>query len=232
MNDNSRLYDPIRKQSSYDPFAFDSWKNALKEEEKKSKQQYHQPQQNQRHQNTQYSQPRHQQYSREKPPLYPNTLQVNNDRQQKQQSSYVNHPNYNKNSSINNNKNQNDFHFNRQQSRFTDFKNTSMYSPAHNIIDNQERYNKFNQQRNANTHQEMDSRMNIRQYNVPTSVNSNYVDFSYKNKNNMKLNKKSQLSNIIYGRNRIFDTQVNYNRHMPVPIDDLKPVNTSSIDFN
>jgi len=218
MNDNSRLYDPIRKPSSYDPFAFDSWKNALKEEEKKT-QQYSRPQS------------RHQQYSREKPPLYPNSLQVNNNRQQRQHASYVEHPHYNRNSSINHNKNQNDFHYKRQQSRFTDFSHTPVYSPDHNIIDNQERYNKFNQQRNQNTHQEMDNRMNMRQYNIPTSVNSNYVDFSYKNKNNMKLNKKSQLSNIIYDRNRIFDTQVNYKRHMPIPIDDLKPVNTSSIDF-
>lgn len=209
MNDNSRLYDPIRKQSSYDPFAFDSWKNILKQQDKK----------------TQYQHPS---YTHDKPSLYPNSLHVDNN---KQHASYIEYPHYNRNSSINHNKNQNDFHYKRQQSRFTDFSHMPAYSPSHNIIDNQERYNKFNQQRNQNTHQEMDNRMNMRQYNIPTSVNSNYVDFSYKNQNNMKLNKKSQLSNIIYDRNRIFDTQVNYNRQMPIPIDELKPVNTSSIDF-
>ena len=224
MNDNSRLYDPIRKQSSYDPFAFDSWKNSLKRQDKKS--QYQQSSYTQQQQ-----QSIHKQYTHDKPPLYPNSLHVDNNRQQRQQASYVDHPHYNRNSSINNNKDQNDFHYQRQQSRFTDFSHTPTYSPSHSIIDNQERYNKFNQQRNQTTHQEMDNRMNMRQYNIPTSVNSNYVDFSYKNQNNMKLNKKSQLSNIIYGRNRIFDTQVNYKRHMPIPIDDLKPINTSSLDM-
>ena len=30
MNDNSRLHDPIRQQSAYNPFAMDNWKKELK----------------------------------------------------------------------------------------------------------------------------------------------------------------------------------------------------------
>ena len=74
-------------------------------------------------------------------------------------------------------------------------------------------------------------RLNQRHYVIPTSINSNYVDFSYKNQNNLKMNKTSQLLNNISSRNRVFDTHVNRHRHIPVPIASLKPINTSDIDI-
>lgn len=168
MNDNSRLYDPIRQQSSYNPFAMDNWKRELKSQ------------------------------------TYENSHQQQTHQQPHQQSR---HP--------------------------SDFMNTHHTPQLEvNLFQNEDRFKQYSNNRDKNTERNMQShRLNQRHYVIPTSINSNYVDFSYKNNNNLKMNKTSQLLNNISSRNRIFDTQVNHRRYVPVPVADLKPINTSDIDF-
>ena len=195
MNDNSRLHDPIRQQSAYNPFAMDNWKKELKSQtyennhqqsNQNQPQNYQQP--NQNYKNNNYQQPTH-------------NYQNNNQQQ------HSRHP--------------------------SDFLNIHNNSPQEvNLLQNEDRFkqytNKMDKDKERNMHSQ---RLNQRHYVIPTSINSNYVDFSYKNKNNLKMNKTSQLLNNISSRNRIFDTQVNRRRHIPVPIASLKPINTSDIDI-
>ena len=187
MNDNSRLYDPIRQQSSYNPFAMDNWKRELKSQTyENTHQQSHQQPHQQSHQQS-HQQPQ----------------------QQPHQSSH-------------------------QQPRHpSDFMNTHHTPPLEvNLFQNEDRFKQYSNNRYKNTERNMQShRLNQRHYVIPTSINSNYIDFSYKNKNNLKMNKTSQLLNNISSRNRIFDTQVNRRRYVPVPVAGLKPINTSDIDF-
>lgn len=183
MNDNSRLHDPIRQQSAYNPFAMDNWKKELKSQTYENTHQ----QPNHNYQNNNYQQPTH---------------------------------NYQNN--------------NQQHSRHpSDFMNTHHTPPLEvNLFQNEDRFKQYSNNRDRNTERNMQShRLNQRHYVIPTSINSNYVDFSYKNKNNLKMNKTSQLLNNISSRNRIFDTQVNRRRYVPVPVAGLKPINTSDIDI-
>jgi len=185
MNDNSRLYDPIRQQSAYNPFAMDNWKKELKS----------QTYENTQKQSNQYNQ---------------NHIQSN---QNRQNHNYHNHQQYSHN-----------------PIDFLHIHNNS--SPDVNLLQNEDRFkqytNKMDKDKDRNMHSQ---RLNQRHYVIPTSINSNYVDFSYKNKNNLKMNKTSQLLNNISNRNRIFDTQVNHRRYVPIPVAGLKPINTSDIDF-
>ena len=188
MNDNSRLYDPIRQQSSYNPFAMDNWKRELKSQTYENAhqqpllQQYQQPQ-------NRYQQP----------------LQYPQNQQNQQNQSR--HP--------------------------SDFMNKHHTPPLEvDLMQNEDRFKKYSNKMDRNTERNMQShRLNQRHYVIPTSINSNYVDFSYKNQNNLKMNKTSQLLNNISSRNRVFDTHVNYRRHVPIPVADLKPINTSDIDY-
>lgn len=181
MNDNSRLYDPIRQQSSYNPFAMDNWKRELK---------------SQTYENA-HQQPLLQQY--QQPLQYPQN--------QQNQQNQSRHP--------------------------SDFMNKHHTPPLEvDLMRNEDRFKKYSNKMDRNTERNMQShRLNQRHYVIPTSINSNYVDFSYKNQNNLKMNKTSQLLNNISSRNRVFDTHVNYRRHVPIPVADLKPINTSDIDF-
>ena len=207
MNDNSRLHDPIRQQSAYNPFAMDNWKKELKSQTYENNHQ----QSNQNYKNNNYQQP--------------NQNYQNNNYQQPNQN-YQNN-NYQQ---PNQNQPQNYQQHSRHPLDFLNIHNNSQQEV--NLLQNEDRFkqytNKMDKDKERNMHSQ---RLNQRHYVIPTSINSNYVDFSYKNKNNLKMNKTSQLLNNISSRNRIFDTHVNRRRHIPVPIASLKPINTSDIDI-
>ena len=215
MNDNSRLRDPIRQQSAYNPFAMDNWKKELKSQTYENNHQ----QPNQNYQNNNHQQPNH-------------NYQNNNYQPQNQNYQNNNHQQPNHNYQNNNHQQQN--HNQQQHSRHpSDFLNIHNNSQQEvNLLQNEDRFkqytNKMDKDKERNMHSQ---RLNQRHYVIPTSINSNYVDFSYKNQNNLKMNKTSQLLNNISSRNRVFDTHVNRRRHIPVPIASLKPINTSDIDI-